>query len=92
MHTTSRMKEALENNNRDTAIAAMHNDFENTVFKQYPQLESLKEKLLKAGCLNAVMSGSGSTLVGVAKDGDHANLIKDRFGDDYTVIPVSTYC
>jgi 4-diphosphocytidyl-2-C-methyl-D-erythritol kinase len=89
---TASMKEALGNNDRDTAVAALHNDFEKTVFKQYPQLVSLKEKLLKAGCLHAVMSGSGSTLVGVAKDSDHANSIKERLGGDYTIIPVSTYC
>ena len=89
---TIRMKEALESDDRDSAVAAMHNDFEKTVFKQYPQLESVKEMLLKAGCINAVMSGSGSTLVGVTKDNDHANWIKDRFRDEYTIIPVSTYC
>ncbi len=89
---TARMKEALENNDKDSAIDAMHNDFEKTVFKQHPRLESLKEKLLKAGCLNAVMSGSGSTLVGVAKDKEHTEWIKNSLSNEYTIVQVSTYC
>lgn len=89
---TARMKEALENNDRGAVIDAMHNDFEKTVFKQYPQLGLLREKLINAGCFNAVMTGSGSALVGVAGDSDHAGRIKDHLGDEYTIIPVSTYC
>lgn len=89
---TVQMKEALKNNDRDSIIDAMHNDFEKTVFQQYPQLGSLKEELLRAGCLNAVMSGSGSTLVGIAEDSDHANRIKDRFRDECSTFIVSSYC
>jgi 4-diphosphocytidyl-2-C-methyl-D-erythritol kinase len=41
------------------------NDFENVVFRQHPQLKSIKGKLLKLGAQPALMSGSGSALFGI---------------------------
>jgi 4-diphosphocytidyl-2-C-methyl-D-erythritol kinase len=41
------------------------NDFETVVFRQHPQLESIREKLLKLGARPALMSGSGSTVFGI---------------------------
>ncbi len=41
------------------------NDFETVVFRQHPQLKSIKGKLLKLGARPALMSGSGSTLFGI---------------------------
>jgi 4-diphosphocytidyl-2-C-methyl-D-erythritol kinase len=41
------------------------NDFETVVFSQYPQLKSIKRKLLKLGARPALMSGSGSTVFGI---------------------------
>ena len=41
------------------------NDFESVVFSEYPQLKSIKGKLLKLRARPALMSGSGSTLFGV---------------------------
>ena len=43
----------------------VQNDFESVVFRQHPQLESIKGKLLKLGARPALMSGSGSTIFGV---------------------------
>jgi 4-diphosphocytidyl-2-C-methyl-D-erythritol kinase len=41
------------------------NDFEAVVFRQHPQLESIKGKLLKLGAWRAMMTGSGSALFGL---------------------------
>ncbi len=41
------------------------NDFEQVVFEQYPQLDSIKRKLLKLGANPAMMTGSGSALFGL---------------------------
>jgi 4-diphosphocytidyl-2-C-methyl-D-erythritol kinase len=43
----------------------VENDFESVVFRQHPQLESIKGKLLKLGARPALMSGSGSTVFGI---------------------------
>lgn len=41
------------------------NDFERSVFKQYPQIAAIKEALYQQGALYASMSGSGSTVYGI---------------------------
>jgi 4-diphosphocytidyl-2-C-methyl-D-erythritol kinase len=48
--------------------SACVNDFEMVVFDQYPQLKSMKEKLLKLGAWRAMMTGSGSSLFGLFTD------------------------
>ncbi len=87
---TSRMKFALQENDKERAISTMHNDFELSVFNQYTALNQVKKELLKAGCLNVSMSGSGSTLVGIAKDIEHAKWIKKHFPMESII--ASTYC
>jgi 4-diphosphocytidyl-2-C-methyl-D-erythritol kinase len=41
------------------------NDFEAVVFRQHPQLKSIKGKLLEFGACPALMSGSGSSVFGI---------------------------
>lgn len=41
------------------------NDFESSVFAQYPSLQKIKNKLYEVGAFYASMSGSGSTLYGL---------------------------
>jgi len=41
------------------------NDFETTVFKKYPVLAEIKQRLLDMGAYYAAMSGSGSTIYGL---------------------------
>ncbi len=43
----------------------MINDFEQSVFLQYPQIESIKDKLYLLGAAYASMSGSGSSVFGI---------------------------
>jgi 4-diphosphocytidyl-2-C-methyl-D-erythritol kinase len=75
-HLTGAIRSALESNDRTAVIESMHNDFELSVFRRYPQLALIKEELLHTGCLNAVLSGSGSTILGIARNKEHAALVK----------------
>ena len=52
----------------------LHNDLERPAFLLRPELPALKERLIEAGSLGALLSGSGPTLFGVARDEDHAAL------------------
>lgn len=46
----------------------LKNDFETSVFQQYPEIGKLKEQLYQMGALYASMSGSGSSVFGIFKD------------------------
>jgi 4-diphosphocytidyl-2-C-methyl-D-erythritol kinase len=52
------------------------NDFERSVFAQYPQIEQLKVALYGAGAFYASMSGSGSSVYGLF---DTPVAIEDQF-------------
>ncbi len=58
----------------------VHNDFEDSVFIQFPELKKIKEQLYYTGALYAAMSGSGSTVYGIFKEKtDFKNMFKDYF-------------
>jgi 4-diphosphocytidyl-2-C-methyl-D-erythritol kinase len=43
----------------------LKNDFETSVFQQYPEIQALKESLYQSGAIYAAMSGSGSSVFGL---------------------------
>ncbi|MBS1610219.1 MAG: 4-(cytidine 5'-diphospho)-2-C-methyl-D-erythritol kinase [Bacteroidetes bacterium] len=43
----------------------LKNDFEESVFKQHPEIKEIKESLYKSGAVYSSMSGSGSTVYGI---------------------------
>lgn len=60
--------EVLESQGFEAACEWMGNSFEAVVFPLYPEIKILKEQMLDAGAALAVMSGSGSTVVGYFMD------------------------
>jgi 4-diphosphocytidyl-2-C-methyl-D-erythritol kinase len=50
----------------------MQNDLEGPVFRKYPEVRNLKEKLLESGALASVMSGSGTMVLGVFRSKEEA--------------------
>ncbi|MEJ0106037.1 MAG: 4-(cytidine 5'-diphospho)-2-C-methyl-D-erythritol kinase [Bacteroidota bacterium] len=45
--------------------ALLKNDFEEPVFKDYPEIKKIKDSLYESGAIYASMSGSGSTVYGI---------------------------
>jgi 4-diphosphocytidyl-2-C-methyl-D-erythritol kinase len=45
----------------------MRNDFENSIFKKFPVIGEVKQKILECGAIFASMSGSGSAVYGLFK-------------------------
>jgi 4-diphosphocytidyl-2-C-methyl-D-erythritol kinase len=86
---TSAMKLALQDNIKKIIYETVHNDFEYSVYRQYPELQGIKEIMKKAGCPAVVLSGSGSTLLGIARDRDHASWLCKNI--PVTCIQTSTY-
>jgi 4-diphosphocytidyl-2-C-methyl-D-erythritol kinase len=75
---TAALQKALAVNNAAAVPPLMHNDFERPVFSRYARLADIKQKLVQAGCLAAVLTGSGSTIIGLARDRDHAGEIAGK--------------
>lgn len=53
----------------------LHNDLEAAAFGLRPELVTKKEAMISAGALGAVMSGSGPTIFGIARDEVHAQAL-----------------
>ncbi len=53
----------------------LFNDLEAPVIARHPRIGDAKEALLDAGALGAVMSGSGSSVAGLASDRGHAERL-----------------
>ncbi|MCL6647936.1 MAG: hypothetical protein K6U89_06355 [Chloroflexi bacterium] len=45
----------------------------------HPDIERIKERLLDAGAMGALMSGSGPTVFGLAEDMESARLVSGNF-------------
>jgi len=66
------------------------NDFEPVVFREHPQLKSIKGKLLKLGARPAMMSGSGSSVFGVFETVQGRDLAAASIGNERNrVYPVT---
>ena len=54
------------------------NDFEENVFNKYPKIAFAKEELIKNGADFSIMTGSGSTMIGLFSDEDRANIVFEK--------------
>ena len=52
----------------ETWRATMKNDFEDSVFKKFPEIAAIKDKLYDLGAIYASMSGSGSSVYGIFRE------------------------
>jgi 4-diphosphocytidyl-2-C-methyl-D-erythritol kinase len=65
---TSDLRAALIAGDRAAVPSLMHNDFEQSVITRHPRLAGIKKQLYDAGCAAAMLTGSGSTIIGVVRD------------------------
>lgn len=60
------------NLNKRDFLKRFTNDLEKVCMKEFPVLKEIKKRLMASGALNAVMSGSGSTMIGIYNSRDEA--------------------
>lgn len=60
---------------------ALANDFEKSVFAQYPTLPSIKQLLVDCGAQYAAMSGSGSSIFGIFDSAELADAAEEKFAE-----------
>jgi 4-diphosphocytidyl-2-C-methyl-D-erythritol kinase len=60
----------------------LHNDLEKVSFRLFPELKAIKERMLEAGALGALMSGSGPTIYGFFDHESTARQAVSIFGEN----------
>lgn len=68
----------LEQSDPNQIAAGLYNALQATVFRKYPLLEMIKNRLEEAGALGVQLTGSGSTLYALVKDADHGRALDER--------------
>lgn len=71
----------LANRKLEKVSRLLSNDLEEPVFRLYPELKSIKNRLLENGALAALLCGSGSSVFGVFPDKRRATDAAERFSD-----------
>jgi 4-diphosphocytidyl-2-C-methyl-D-erythritol kinase len=66
---------ALTAGDPERLAGALYNDLEPAAFDLLPGLAKSKRRLLDAGAIGAIMSGSGPTMLGLCRDEDHATRL-----------------
>ena len=73
---------AIRDGNLAGITSRMGNSLEQVTAAHFPEIISLKKKLVDLGAMNAIMSGSGSTVFGVFERKDPALAAADAFRGD----------
>ena len=78
---TAAICEAINLSDTKAVFELIFNVMERVAIKKYPAINTYKDKLLEAGAVAAMMSGSGPSLFGIAKTRDDAVRIAETFKD-----------
>lgn len=79
---------ALRHGDPERLAAALHNDLEPAACALRPALVERRAALEEAGALAAIVSGSGPTLLGLARDADHAEALAAAVTDRFDAVHV----
>jgi len=85
--TSNQMTDAIRANDTEKIASLLNNNLEASVFAMHPELKQIKDKLIRAGCLNAIMSGSGSSVFGIFKTNPK---LKDFVSSKYEIFYVKS--
>ena len=80
------VSKALKNHMIDLHSTELINDFEPSIFYNYPLLQDLKSRLLELGAEISLMSGSGSTMYGIFTNEEMAQKAEKHFAMHSTLL------
>lgn len=83
---SDRVVRALANSDVKALADAASNDFEEVIFKKHRDLRDIKTNFLRNGALNAVLSGSGPTMIGLFNSIYEAREAYFKLKDDYPFV------
>ncbi len=73
--TIYKLKNAILKGDMVKFVESIRNDFEDCILNYYPALNEIKNLMIQCGCLNANISGSGSSLWGICLNEVEAELV-----------------
>ena len=85
-NNTKAMLEALKEGEARGIAKNLFNSFEELIIKKYPEIGKIKDRLIEEGTLGALMSGSGSTVFGIAQNKEKAFKIYKKLKSQYKSI------
>jgi 4-diphosphocytidyl-2-C-methyl-D-erythritol kinase len=87
--TPDAVLQALRTGDLDGLAASLRNDLEPASIALRPVLAERREAMLRAGALAAIVSGSGPTLLGLARDPHHARRIATEVEHHFDAVEVA---
>ncbi len=80
---TEKMTKCFEGGDWKCVARNLANVFESILFKKFPIIKTIKEKLIEYGCINALMAGAGIGVYGVVNENDCKKISKrmEKYGD-----------
>lgn len=83
---STQMIDAIQRQDFDGIVASLHNDFESTVLDEYPIIGAAKRDLVEAGAEAALLSGSGASVFGIARNAAQARAIAEALKPRYPFV------
>jgi 4-diphosphocytidyl-2-C-methyl-D-erythritol kinase len=84
------MLQALRAGDLESLAVALHNDLEPAAIALRPALAVRRAAMRDAGALAAIVSGSGPTVLGLARDAAHARRIASTVAEHFDEVEVAT--
>ncbi len=85
-NNTKDMIKALKKGEHEEIANNLFNSYDGLMIKKDPEIEKIKDRLIKEGVLGALMSGSGPTVFGIARNKEHALKIYERLKSEFISI------
>ena len=92
---TDEYVEAIKNKDINYLVTHMENVLEDVTIKMHPQIQEIKDDMLRMGALGSMMSGSGPTVFGIFPSKYEATLAAEYFKNKCKLREVhvtSTFC
>ena len=85
------LKKILEENEIFRLKSVCQNDFEKVIFADHPQVKDIKDQLYELGADFSIMSGSGSTLIGLFREKEKALKAKSLLDKKYKMVFLTNF-
>ena len=87
--STPALVSALADGDLEGVAANLTNDLELAAFDLRPELEGLKMRMVEAGSLGSIMTGSGSAIIGLCLDESHARRVAAKAAEVFPRVEIA---